>query len=56
MSYQHYPTVLRYICLVLLIIIKKYFHFGRYCGNMDEELNGDLISSELENLGNWVLT
>jgi hypothetical protein len=32
MSYQHYPTVLRSICLVLLIIIEKYFHFGRYYG------------------------
>jgi hypothetical protein len=56
MSYQHYPTVLRSICVVLLIIIEKYFHFGRYYGNMDRELNGDLSSSDLENLGNWILT
>jgi hypothetical protein len=28
MSYQHYPTVLHSICLVLLIIIEKHFHFG----------------------------
>jgi hypothetical protein len=47
MSYQHYPTVLRSICLVLLIIIEKYFHFDRYYGNMHGEVNGDLKSSEL---------
>jgi hypothetical protein len=29
MSYRHYPTALRSICLVLLIIIKEYFHVGR---------------------------
>jgi hypothetical protein len=55
-SYQHYPTVLRSICLVLLIIIEKYFYFDRYYGNMDGELNGNLNSSKLENLGNWMLT
>jgi hypothetical protein len=56
MSYQHYPTVLHSIFLVLLIIIKKYFHFGRYYRNMNGELNNDLSSSELHNLGNWMLT
>jgi hypothetical protein len=38
--------------LVLPIIIEKDFHFGRYYGNMDGELNVDLSSSELENMGN----
>jgi hypothetical protein len=56
MSFQHYPTVLKQICVALGIVIEKYFHFGRFYGNMDGELNGDLISSELENLGNWLMT
>ena len=56
MTYKHYPTVLREICLQLNIIIEKYFHFGRYYGNMDGELNGDLSGHDLETLGNWMLT
>jgi hypothetical protein len=56
MSFQHYPTVLKQICLALGIVIEKYFHFGRFYGNMDGELNGDLSSSEMENLGNWMMT
>jgi hypothetical protein len=42
--------------LALGIVIEKYFHFGRFYGNMDGELNGDLSSSEMENLGNWMMT
>jgi hypothetical protein len=34
-SYQHYPTVLRSIYLVLLIIVEKYFHVGRYYRNIN---------------------
>jgi hypothetical protein len=56
MSFQHYPTVLTQICLALGIVIEKYFHLGRFYGNMDGELNGDLSSSELENLVNWLMT
>jgi hypothetical protein len=56
MSFQHYPTILKQIFLALGIFIEKYFHFGRFYGNMDGELNGDLISLELENLGNWLTT
>jgi hypothetical protein len=56
MSFQHYPTVLKQICLTLGIVIEKYFHFGMFYGNMDGELNDDLSSSELENLGNWLIT
>jgi hypothetical protein len=56
MSFQHYPIVLKKICSGLAIVIEKYFHFGRFYGNMDGELNGDLSSAELENLGNWLMT
>jgi hypothetical protein len=56
MSFQHYPTVLKQICSALDIVIEKYFHFGRFYGNMDGELNGDMSSSELEKLGNWLMT
>jgi hypothetical protein len=56
MSFQHYPTVLKQICSSLGIVIEKHFHFGRFYGNMDGEFNGDLSSSELENLGNWLMT
>jgi hypothetical protein len=56
MSFQHYQTVLKQIFLALGIVIEKYFHFGRFYGIMDGELNGDLSSSELENLGNWLMT
>jgi hypothetical protein len=52
MSFQHYPAVLKKICSALGIVIEKYFHFRRFYGNMDGELNVDLSSSELENLGN----
>jgi hypothetical protein len=52
-SFQHYLTVFKQICLALGIVIEKYFHFY---GNMDGELNCDLSSSELENLGNWWMT
>jgi hypothetical protein len=55
MSFQHYPTVLKQICSALGIVIEKYFHFGRFYGNTDRELNGDLSSAELENLGNWLM-
>jgi hypothetical protein len=50
-SFQHYPTVLKQICSAVGIVIDKYFHFGRFYGNMDGELNGDLSSSELKKLG-----
>jgi hypothetical protein len=56
MSFQHYPIVLKQICSALGIVIEKYFHFGRLYGNMDGELNGDLSSARLENLGNWLMT
>jgi hypothetical protein len=56
MSFQHYPIVLKQIFSGLGIVIEKYFHFGRFYGNMDGELNGDLSSAELENLGNWLMT
>jgi hypothetical protein len=56
MSFQHHPTVLKQIYLALGIVIEKYFHFRRFYGNMDGELNGDLSSSELKNLGNWLMT
>jgi hypothetical protein len=56
MSFQHYPVVLKQICSALGIFIEKYFHFGRFYGNMDGELNGDLSISELENLGNCLMT
>jgi hypothetical protein len=55
-SFQHYPTVLKQICSALGIVIEKYFHFGKFFGNMDGELNGDLSSSKLENLANWLMT
>jgi hypothetical protein len=56
MSFQHYPTVLKQIFSALVIVIEKYFHCRRLYGNMDGELNGDLSSSDLENLGNWLMT
>jgi hypothetical protein len=56
MSFQHYPTVLKKIFSALGIVIEKYFHFLRFYGNTDGELNGDMSSSELENLGNWLMT
>jgi hypothetical protein len=55
MPFQHYPTVLKQTCSALGIVIEKYFHFGRFYGNMDGELNGDLSRSELENLVNWLM-
>jgi hypothetical protein len=56
MSFQYYPTVLKQICSALGIVIEKYFHFRRFYGNMDGELNGYLSSSELENSGSWLMT
>jgi hypothetical protein len=56
MSFQHHPTVLKKICSTLGIVIEKYFHFGRFYGNTDGELNRDLSSSELENLGKYLIT
>jgi hypothetical protein len=56
MSFQRYPIVLKQIFSGLGIVIEKYFHFGRFYGNIDGELNGDLSSAELENLGNWMMT
>jgi hypothetical protein len=47
-SFQYYPTVLKHIYSALVIVIEKYLHFGRFYGNMDGELNGDLSSSELK--------
>jgi hypothetical protein len=55
MPFQHYLTVLKQICSALGIVIEKYFHFRRFYGNLDGELNGDLSSAELEILGNWLI-